>query len=250
MEENIAEAQNDEYYLPFNISNESGRTIIEKKMSFFSLMPFSLKKEDVYKNEKRYFIPVKVMDFNVSGEILLDANNVLREWKEKSEKCKEVNSYEVKYNCFIPYEDVLVLQNNYLTEEIFSSLEPFDVSLLQENCEEDIEKLDSNYIHALSGIKKKIFKDSIKLIKNSDNYSEEKVKMHNLEIQQIDKKKIYLPILQYEFKFNNKEYIIYINGQTGKIVGEFPKSRAKLIFFSAITFIIILIVAFLIAYFL
>ena len=251
MEEDIVQVQSGEYYLPFNISSENSKTIIEKKMKFLSLTPFSLKKEDICKTEKRLFLPVKVMDFNVSGEVLLDANNVLREWKEKNEKCREVNNYEVKYNCFIPYEDVLILQNNTLTEETFSNLEPFDISLLQDSTSEDVEKLESNYTkEAINNMKKTIFKDSIKLIKSNNSYSEKKVKTHSLEIQDIDKKDIFLPILVYDFNYNNKEYFIYINGQTGKVVGEFPKSKAKLIFFCSITFIVIFIVAFLIAYFL
>ena len=252
MIENIDEIQNSEYYLPFNINSDCCKELIGKKMKLLTLTPFSLKKEAVFKTEKRFFLPVEITDFYVSGEVMLDANNVLREWKEKKEKCKEVNNYEVKYNCFIPYENVLVLQNNsYFKEKEFSNLEPFNVELLQESNEEDVEKLEDNYtLESINNMKKKIFKDSIKFIKNNDTYQEKRVKTHSLEIQDINKKKLFLPIWIYNFNYNNNEYFIYVNGQTGKIVGEFPKSKIKLVVFSSVTFIVIFVLAFLISYFL
>lgn len=52
---------------------------------------------------------------------------------------------------------------------------------------------------------------------------------------------ILLPVYKTSYFFQKKEYIVFINGQTGHIYGEYPKSIWKILFIVFVTFVILYI---------
>ena len=63
-------------------------------------------------------------------------------------------------------------------------------------------------------------------------HNADKVRDLDMKIDYQDKKFNYilLPIYIASFKYNNKTFNFYINGYSGKIVGNYPKSKVKQLF--------------------
>lgn len=51
-----------------------------------------------------------------------------------------------------------------------------------------------------------------------------------------------LPVWMYDYKYKGKEYPFYVNGQTGKIVGNVPISKGKVFVYSATLFVVLSII--------
>lgn len=240
----------DNFYIPFNVKQEDIKKILKKKLGIFSLRPFSLKQKDIFTLGTHIYLPVDVVSFTVNGEVKIKANDILREWKEKGDNYKEVNSYDIKYRVSLKYDNVLVLKNTILTNDVFSSIEPFNLNEVSNSnlfneakvLEEDITNYDS--------IGKDIVRDALVKVVKKDSHQEKKLDTHNLVFQAMLSKKVFIPIWLYNYKYKDKDYQIIINGQTGKASLEVPKSILKLIFLIVIIFLLILVLFTTIAYFL
>ena len=76
--------------------------------------------------------------------------------------------------------------------------------------------------------RKKMNEDAQALLKESyAGYSSVKVISQDIQILDSDASYGLLPVWKYMYTYNGQEYPFYVNGQTGKIVGEAPTSKKK-----------------------
>ncbi len=232
----------------FNINEEACHKILKKYCKYFLFKPSSLKKADIYKNIEARYVPISIYDFLVSGNITFNADKILKKWVDKNYKYREVDRFKTKYECSFTYEDILMSRNSGVDSLLISKLEPFDLSKSVKEVDKEKLENDANIAECLDKTKTSIYKDVVKQIKNYDIYDEMSVNENNLQIKEIFKRNILLPIYLYNFTYKNKNYTILINGQTGKIVGDFPISKSKILIVSIIIFLLIFLVSFLIVY--
>lgn len=233
----------------FNVSEESSHKILKKYCKYFLFKPSSLKSADIYKNIEARYLPISIYDFLVLGNITFKANKILRKWVDKNYKYREVDRFKTKYECSFTYENILESRNSLVDSLLISKIEPFDFNKAVKKTD-DKEKLasDVNIIEKIDKTKASIYKDVIKQIRNYDTYDDASVEDNNLQIKEIFKRNMLLPIYLYNFTYNDKNYTILINGQTGKIVGDYPISKIKILIVSIIAFLLIFSISFLVAY--
>ncbi len=58
---------------------------------------------------------------------------------------------------------------------------------------------------------------------------DQKINSQSTQFNNIKFKHLLLPVWISAFKFNNKVYQFVINGRTGKVIGQYPKDKAKII---------------------
>ena len=240
-------------YVPFNISLDQAKMSIDKKWKFFSPIPLFRQKKEILENAKNVFLPAYICNVSFAGDLDIKAVNVLREWKEKENLYWEIDKANIKYKCASEYEKTLFLGTNSITENYFRMLEPFNLDLVKEEDSEAIidDKLNNDISEdeCFNKVKEKIINDVFFKIKQENDFDKYKLDNENLTITNITYQKVLLPIWVFKINYKNKTYCLAINGQTGKLVGNFPRSRLKIAIFVSIIFFIIFSITYLIAYY-
>ena len=74
------------------------------------------------------------------------------------------------------------------------------------------------------------------LIKSLSNFKAMITIDKKVEVNKRQTEYMLMPVWKYLYTYRGKEYNCYINGQTGKVIGEAPFSKGKLVAFSGMAF--------------
>ena len=89
-------------------------------------------------------------------------------------------------------------------------------------------------------MKKRVEKTTIEELMNTvvGNYTSKMLKTANTDVQINKIEYVLLPVWMLNIQFKKKSYLFAMNGQTGKIVGNIPIDKRKLIFIWLVLFLI------------
>ena len=158
-----------------------------------------------------------------------------------------------RYRYFL-YKNNLALGTDLISEKYFYMIMPFNLDNLKEDYVSNInlEMLNNNVDEnkCIEDTKKNILKGIVRKISSYDKHDKKKIDTSNLILNDLARKKVLLPIWFFTMNFKNKNYSVIVNGQTGEIIGQLPKSKAKILVFASLIFLIVFTLLFLISYFL
>lgn len=132
------------------------------------------------------------------------------------------------------YERVPVDGSEKAEDALMDSIEPFDYGKLQKYNDAYLsgylaEKYDVDKDKASERMKVRVENSTIEELKGTATYDSLSVKSKNIDIKQTDVKYVMLPVWMLNIKYKNKMYKFAMNGETGKMIGEIPKSAGKII---------------------
>ena len=120
-----------------------------------------------------------------------------------------------------------------MPDDVMDLLEPYNYGELQEFQPEYLSGFYAENYHmdavALeTRARQKMNEDAGQLVSASyAGYNRVAAQKNNVEIRNAANRYGLLPVWKYIYKYREKEYPFYVNGQNGKIVGEVPISRKK-----------------------
>lgn len=237
--------------IPFVITKDQAVKKYRKYCKLYSLIPLAAIKKEVLENVRKVYIPIYDNDFLVSGDVLLDALDIEKQWEDKEFKYEEVKKYSVRYTCKLEFKSWLALRSKNFDSNLLEKLKPFDTNIVNDIAGNDFEILDANVAEEeiVSDEQRLLLGRCLRKVRTFDNHKKTKVSFNNLVIKQLRKDSILLPVYLFSFKYKNRDYTVGVNGQNGKVVGSVPKSFGKLCVISIIIFTLTFIISFLIAYF-
>lgn len=234
-----------------------------------SVIPFSFDKEkavEYYKNgiKKKHFLPnkfkaspsidsiygtyISCFSFDTdtfskySGKISYTTT-----YSKDGKTYSQTNSRLINGEKNMQFKDFLIESSELTNQDLFDEVKPYiiDNSTTYEYNPDFIRGYDvKTYDTSLSSCKvlsEEYIKEKIKSAILS-GYSYDRVDYFNLNTNFTNYKFSYilLPLYFVDYEYKNKKYTTYINGQTGKIGNNLPKSKVK-IFFSVFTVILIIL---------
>ena len=230
--------------IPFKYSKEQTKQLYVKKIKKQWFLPNKFKKAPPTDNISGVYIPCFSFDANTSTKysgVLAQTTTVFVNGKSETRTTYK-NIHGTKD---MQLDNIMVETSSHITQDIFDKLKPFPTS-------EEV-KFDSSFILGYSvehynqslvnskkianSIMENIIKTSIlsrysysTVVSFTQNTSYSK-EMYNYCI---------LPIYQVRYKYKEKDYLTYMNGQTGKLAGKMPKSPVKITLF--VLFILAIVV--------
>ncbi|MCQ2748642.1 MAG: hypothetical protein MJ246_01100 [Clostridia bacterium] len=137
------------------------------------------------------------------------------------------------------FEKVPVDGSEKAEDALMDSIEPFNYDNLREYNDAFLsgylaEKYDVDKEKASERMKFRVENTAIEVLKGTANYDAMTVKTKNINIDQKDVKYVMLPVWMLNIKYKNKMYKFAMNGETGKMIGEIPKSIGKVILYTVI----------------
>lgn len=219
--------------IPFKISNDKAGELLKKWIHSRKFAPNNLKKMAKLKKISGAYTPIYLFDLNASTKYSATCVN---NHKNKQGKIVRSSSYHI--------HDV---ENETFTNYIFSANKNFESSIFHKmdgfNYDETHTYLgdyllgfpgistDFNVQESYNKVEDEIKENEYRKIKSRLNFRYDEVHFFKADttISNVQNGYLYVPIWTNHYKYKNKDYHCYINGQTGKVTGKSPKSFWKIL---------------------
>ncbi|MCH4886791.1 hypothetical protein EZV73_04385 [Acidaminobacter sp. JC074] len=240
--------------LPFMITRHAAKEGIDKWVSSKFYAPKTLKDLKRLDTIKSVYIPYFTYDAETStfytarrGDHYYVTRTKVVDGKTKTVRERRTRWRRVEGVYKEAFDDVLVHASKKVEESLIAKMKSFDLSkveafqeayLIGHHAERYNKSLGDGFDDACeimdqaiySGIRHQVGGDEFQLTHHQTNYGNTTYK-HLL-----------LPVWMTHYTFKEKMYHVYINGQTGRVVGDYPKSIWKILLtiggFLAVAFII------------
>ena len=230
--------------IPFKFDKKQLPDEVNKFYKNKKLMPKGFFTESTLEDAAGIYVPYWVFDTDLEGRLEYDCYKD-SEHREGDYIVTERAHYDVKRDVSMRFEKVPVDASEKLDDKLMESVEPFDYSGLK--------PFDMSYLSgffadrfdkgsdAVKGRAMDRMNESAYSIADSDaykGYSGSERKGGKLSPKNVNAKYMLLPVYTFGIKWGDKKYDFAMNGQTGKVVGEVPRSAGKTALLWLLSFLI------------
>lgn len=228
-----------EYLLPFKIPEKDCDSNFKKWLGKKWFLPSELKKVGVNTDMfKGVYLPFWTYDSNTYTDYIGERGDD-RSVSYRNNKGEEIRRtvtdwYPASGAVSIPFDDIVVPATSTLPSKIMNQLTNWDMM----NCVAYRHEFMAGFITEIyqidfrEGVEKaKVKMDNVidNSIKSDIGGDKQKIRNKNTQYNDLMFKLLLLPIWISAFKFNGKLYQFVVNGRTGEVIGEYPKSTAKIV---------------------
>ena len=157
----------------------------------------------------------------------------VRSWTTGTTQYTVTSYYDIVRDMDINFDKIPVDASIGMPDDVMDLMEPFDYKELQEFKPEYLSGFYSERYNMTSDLvesraKAKMQEDAQKMLHDSySGYSSVRKLGENISVTGSEVNYGLLPVWKYDYTYKGKEYPFYVNGQTGKLVGTAPISKAK-----------------------
>ena len=218
--------------IPFKYSEEKASEMFKKGLKSKWFLPNKFKKSPPVDKIKGIYVPCFAFDAKTDTKY----SGVLEQRTTDSNGNTKVKTIKISGEYFYNFENFIVESSSHITQDDYNQIRPYQMS--------DLVKFDPAFIMGYSveyynqnlstckSIADRLMREDIKaeILKK---YSYSSVKSFTQQTSISDEKYAYniLPLYKVGYKYGKKEYISLMNGQTGKVGGNLPRSKVKITFF-------------------
>lgn len=233
--------------LPFKVSRQEAEAKLKNEFGKKVLTPSSfLSKASLTKLEGMY-VPFFMYDYHVNYHWAGRGKKV-RVWTKGDKEYTETSIFRIIRDMDIDFSKIPVDASNGMEDGAMDLLEPYDYKAL--------ENFQMKYMSGFTGemynrgadqleprAHRKAERDSEDLMMQSiTGYSSVIPEQRNMQVHQTATDYALLPVWVYDYEYQGKRYLFHVNGQTGKMIGAAPISKAKAFGYSASVFGYVLII--------
>lgn len=233
--------------IPFVKTYEDAYSIIKKDVRFNPLVPFSYRGKNIKRKIRRVFLPCTLYSLDVDGDVSFLGRDGIAKVQGMP-----IQTFESGFDVHFEFSHFLSSRYSKLTDAIISNINdydylkavPFEIDQVKDiYCIFDDIKADDS----LNESKQKVSKYALGVVKKNVPHEQKKLNNNKVSINTLSTRNILLPAYMLNLNYNGKEYLILINGQTGKAVINLPIGRSSVVVFSIVIFIIIFLISILVA---
>ncbi len=218
-----------DYVLPFKLSQEDAIAALKKYYRHKPLLPRAFTSENHIKEIKGVYVPFWMFDGKAEGSVTFDATRV-HTHREGDYEITETDHFNVWRSGELAFEKVPVDASSRMPDDYMDSIEPYDYSELKPfstaylpgfladkydvSAEDCFERADTrckgSFVSALAG--------------TASGYASCTEKASNIHLNRGEVHYALMPVWLLNTKWNGKDFLFAMNGQTGKLVGALPAS--------------------------
>ena len=227
------------YLLPFKVTDRQGGKNFASWLSNKWLAPSKLKKSAVsFDAFKGVYLPFWTYNANTrtfyNGERGTDRKEQFKNNKDVIQERTVTDWCAASGNVNVIFDDVLVPASKTLSSPIAGRLTNWDLA----NCVAFRKEFLAGFItelyqrdfrESLDDAKKIMDKTIDNAIRKDIGGDKQRIHSKNTEYNDLKFKHLLLPVWISAFKFNDKLYQFVVNGRTGQVIGDYPKSTAKIV---------------------
>lgn len=241
LKERIEGANRANLILPFAISKDQAVEALKKEFRKRILTPDSFLSQSSLECMEGSYVPFWLYDYESRVDYEGKATRV-QVYRRGDTEYTETSHYRVVRKMDIEFTKIPVDASERMADDIMDLMEPYEYQALQ-NFEE---KYMSGFEGEMSNFpetkleeraRKKAEHDSEMMLNDTITGYTTAVPIHKqIHVAKKEAHAALLPVWVYAYEFRGKEYIYYVNGQTGKVIGETPTDRRKAFLYSGTVF--------------
>lgn len=219
--------------IPFRMGKETCKSRIRDKFRKCLFAPTDFLSEVRLNDMIGVYVPYWFYDYDVNCRFQGEGTK-LRSWRAGDIQYTETSYYNVQRNIDIDFRKIPVDASIGMPDGVMDLMEPFEYGELETFKPEYMSGFYSEKYNMTSDLvenraNRKMKDDASKLVHESySGYNTVRTIVNNVQVKDNDVNYGLLPIWKYIYTYKEKEYPFYVNGQTGKIVGTAPVSKAKI----------------------
>lgn len=242
IKDRLVEAYEPDKIIPFKTTKEDAIEGFKKVGIRKFLMPKEFTDKKNIEEMKGVYIPFWLFDFECRGEISGIATRISH-WSDSKYHYTKTDSYKVERGGNITFENIPVDGSKHFDNAIMNSIEPFEYNGLKDFSYSYLsgfyaEKYDQKDDEVMTDAERRA-KRSVRDVLESElnSYSTKSISSSNININNVNVKYVLLPVWMLNIKYKDEIRPFAMNGQTGKMIGNIPIDRKKVILYSLLMFL-------------
>lgn len=232
--------------IPFSINHDGAADLLRKEFQKGLFLPGDFLREKTMEQLVGEYVPFWLYDYHTM--VHYDGvGTKVRSWTTGSTEYTETSRYHVARELEIDFKRIPADASIAMDDKVMDLMEPYDYS--------KFDQFDSRYLSGFTSETYNFTPDQLEtrartkadtdarswLNSTMSGYTSNMPQSSNIEHQRIGNEFALMPVWKYVYRYKNKEYPFYVNGQTGKIYGSAPKSGGKIASYSGIIFVVTLL---------
>lgn len=221
-----------DYVIPFKFDKNEAIKALKKHYAKKPLLPSAFSKQNHIEEIKGVYVPFWLFDCDTQGNCKYRATTS-RSWREGDYICTETKYYDVERGGDLQFNNIPVDASSKMPDEHMESIEPFDYDELKEfslaylpGFLADKFDVDSEQCR-VRAFKRAELTTEQEFLNTISGYDSVTKVGGGVNVTGQDKKYGLLPVWMLYTKWQNKDFLFAMNGQTGKLIGDLPISWPK-----------------------
>ena len=223
-----------DYVIPFKVDKKQAVSAFKNYYKGRKLLPSSFESENHIEEIKGVYVPFWMFSGRIEGSAEYEAYEESKR-RDRDEEVVIRKYYEVQREGEMSFEKIPVDASTKMPDDLMDSIEPFDYKEMRPFAMEympgylankyDVAKEESRGRADDRAVQsfRAALKDSVK------NYNSVRVMKQKEKIHPDKAEYGMLPVWLLSSNFQGKNYLFAMNGQSGKMIGDLPISKAKLV---------------------
>ena len=228
--------------IPFAIDKKDAVRRIKAHFHHKPLLPRSFLATHKLGKIQGVYVPFWLFDADVQGAVDLDGTHV-RCYSDKDYNYTETKHYLVQIAGSMRFSRIPVDGSEKMDDDLMDALEPFDYSGLKPFDAAYLsgflaDRFDEDPDRSLPRASERMQDGVAQTLTAEGNagYDSLTIKRSHFDLSNTSVQYVMLPVYLLNLEFKNQKYRFAVNGQTGKVVGELPISKAvSRLYFGGIT---------------
>ena len=233
--------------IPFKINKDQAVDIYKKWLKKGMLTPKELSRKSTIEKISGVYVPFWLYDYSARTMMSANANKV-RTTRRGDTEYTYTDHFDVYRDVSAEFKRIPADASEKMPDEQMDMLEPYNYSeitdfampylsgYLSEKYNYTADEIQSRAKKRADSYITQIARDSI------TGYSSVIVRNNSISMNGRGSEYALLPVWMLNFRYNNKEFHFYLNGQTGKIVADRPISAGKAVTYGIGIFVLTLII--------
>ncbi len=221
-----------DYVIPFKITQEEAMNLYKGWINKKILTPKAYKQDEEIEKIKGIYAPFWL--FDSTAQVDTEGTGIkVRHWRSGDYDYTQKKYYRVIRSGHVSYEKVPIDSSQKLDDTFMQMIEPYDYKELTDFSMHYMAGFMAEMYDVSTEESAKVMKERVSQFASSrvgetiTGYSSFDKDFERIRFQEIKHHYTLMPIYMVTNIFNDKTYRFFINGQTGKIVGETPISRKR-----------------------
>ena len=218
--------------LPFQLGKESCKKSIRERFKKNLFAPVDFLSEVLLNGMKGIYVPYWLFHYDTHCIFRGEATKV-KVWRSGDTEYTETSHFAVNRDMDITFDKMPVDASEAMPDDVMDLMEPYNYEQLVSFTPEYMsgfyaEKYNMPSDALENRARTKMNEDAEKLLRESyAGYNSVRTVNQEVQVRKSSADYGLLPVWKYLYTYDGKEYPFYVNGQTGKIVGEAPTSMKK-----------------------
>ncbi len=221
-----------EYVIPFVYEKKKAVESLKDYYKGKTLLPNSFASENHLEKVQGVYVPFWMYDMTVEATGTFNGR-MIRHFRRGNEEIEETRHYEVRREGTISFEKIPVDASTKMPDDLMDSIEPFNYS--------EIRDFEMAYMPGYLADRYDVDSDTCfkkareraeetartELEATVQGYNKVDTESHTERVLKSDFSYAMLPVYLLSTKWQDRNYLFAMNGQTGKMIGNLPVSKGK-----------------------